>query len=46
MIQNFDISEGSIVVTFKDKEKIQPNVILKDQISRAITAGTTTSVGS
>tara|TARA_B100000519_G_scaffold193963_1_gene197184 strand:- start:5058 stop:6320 length:1263 start_codon:yes stop_codon:yes gene_type:complete len=47
MIQILDISEGSIVVTFKIKKDTTGNVILKDQISRAITAGTTfTSVGA
>ena len=41
MIEVINIKEGSVIVTFKIKKDTGGNVILKEQISRTLLAGTT-----
>ena len=43
MIEILDITEGSVVVTFRINKDRSGNVILEDQISKSIREGTTFS---
>jgi hypothetical protein len=47
MIEIVNIAEGSIIVTFKVKKDKEGGVVLKDQISKTLTVGTTfTRIGA
>ena len=47
MIEILNIGEGSIVVTFKVNKDVSGNVIIEDQVTKAVSPGTPfTSVGA